>query len=310
MKSVVKYKCEYTAITEQEDEYMIELIVSDMDGTLLNDKMEISASNVSAINEANRLGIKFMVATGRGYAEAVPALKEVGIDCPMITLNGGQVFDEDGQLVENLGIDKTTTRRILEDVKKYGLYCEIMTSKGIFSDDKVRRIESITSLLHETNPDTTFKMALVLAVARLEVMHVNYVDDFKDVLDDNTQQVLKILVFSDSGQGELEPIRTKLAEDSRLVVTSSFRNNIEINHVEAQKGIALEKFAKKRGIPLENVMAIGDNFNDVSMLKVAGASFAVANAEDGVKVFAKHLTSKNSENGVAEAIMRCINENL
>ena len=97
---------------------MIELIVSDMDGTLLNDKMEVSASNVSAINEANRLGIKFMVATGRGYAEAVPALKEVGIDCPMITLNGGQVFDEDGQLVENLGIDKTTTRRILEDVKK------------------------------------------------------------------------------------------------------------------------------------------------------------------------------------------------
>ena len=73
---MVEYKCEYTAITEQEDEYMIELIVSDMDGTLLNDKMEVSASNVSAINEANRLGIKFMVATGRGYTEAVPALKE------------------------------------------------------------------------------------------------------------------------------------------------------------------------------------------------------------------------------------------
>lgn len=289
---------------------MIELIVSDMDGTLLNDKMEVSASNVSAINEANRLGIKFMVATGRGYTEAVPALREVGIDCPMITLNGGQVFDEDGQLVENLGIDKTTTRHILEDVRKYGLYCELMTSKGIFSDNKVRRIESMTSLLHETNPDTTFKMALVLAVARLELMHVNYVENFQEVLEDNAQQVLKILVFSDVGQSELEPIRAKLAEDKRVVVTSSFKNNIEINHVEAQKGIALAKFAKKRGIPLENVMAIGDNFNDVSMLQVAGASFAVANAEDGVKEFAKYLTSKNSENGVAEAIMRCINENL
>ena len=289
---------------------MIELIVSDMDGTLLNDKMEVSASNVSAINEANRLGIKFMVATGRGYTEAVPALKEVGINCPMITLNGGQVFDEDGKLVENLGIDKTTTHHILKDVRKHGLYCEIMTSKGIFSDDKVRRIESMTSLLHETNPDTTFKMALVLAVARLELMHVNYVENFKEVLEDKTQQVLKILVFSNVGQSELEPIRAKLAEDSRVVVTSSFKNNIEINHVEAQKGIALAKFAKKRGIPLENVMAIGDNFNDVSMLKVAGASFAVANAEDGVKEFAKYLTSKNSENGVAEAIMRCINENL
>lgn len=52
VKSVVEYKCEYTAITEQEDEYMIELIVSDMDGTLLNDKMEVSASNVSAIQRS------------------------------------------------------------------------------------------------------------------------------------------------------------------------------------------------------------------------------------------------------------------
>lgn len=104
----------------------------------------------------------------------------------------------------------------------------------------------MTSLLHETNPDTTFKMALVLAVARLEVMHVNYVENFKEVLEDNAQQVLKILVFSDIGQSELEPIRTKLAEDSRVVVTSSFKNNIEINHVEAQKGSLWQSSPKKR----------------------------------------------------------------
>lgn len=289
---------------------MIQLIVSDMDGTLLNDRMEISESNVSAIREANRLGIKFMVATGRGYTEAVPALREAGIHCPMITLNGGQVFDEDGILVENLGIDKKTTQHIIEDVAVRGLYCEIITSKGIFSDDKVRRIESTTSLLHETNPDTTYKMALVMAVARLELINIHYVDDFKEILEDHTQEVLKILVFSDVGQSELEPIRNRLAEDSRLVVTSSFKNNIEINHAEAQKGIALERFAEKRNIPMEKVMSIGDNFNDVSMLKVAGASFAVANAEEDVQVHAKYLTSKNTENGVADAIMRCINENL
>ena len=64
------------------------------------------------------------------------------------------------------------------------------------------------------------------------------------------------------------------------------------------------------GIPLDRVMAIGDNFNDASMLEKAGVSFAMGNAEEGVKKIAKYETATNTEDGVAKAIFRCINEKL
>lgn len=289
---------------------MIELIASDMDGTLLNEKMVISKTNARAIAEAERRGIKFMVSTGRGYTEAHPLLAEVGISCPMITLNGAQVYDEQGTIIENIGIEKDTIRSILKTLKEHNIYAEVVTSKGIYSDNKVKRIESVASLLVNLNPETTYKMGVVLAAARLELMNINYVDDYQELVDDNSIEVLKLIAFSDDGQKTLGPIKTELEKLGSLVITSSFVNNIEINHKDAQKGIALERVAKRLGISMDNVMSIGDNFNDVSMLQTAGVSFAMENAEEEVKGYAKYLTSNNNENGVAEAIMRSINEDL
>lgn len=289
---------------------MIELIASDMDGTLLNEKMVISKANAQAIAEAERRGIKFMVSTGRGYTEAHPLLTEVGISCPMITLNGAQVYDGHGKIIDNIGIEKDTVRTILQTLKEHNIYAEVVTSKGIYSDNKVKRIESVASLLVNLNPETTYKMGVVLAAARLELMNINYVGDYQEIVNDHSIEVLKLIAFSDDGQHTLEPIKKQLEKLGSLVITSSFINNIEINHKDAQKGIALARTAKRLGIPMENVMAIGDNFNDVSMLQVAGVSFAMENAEEEVKGHAKYLTSNNNENGVAEAIMRCINEDL
>lgn len=289
---------------------VIQLIVSDMDGTLLNNKLAVSEANVEAIRYAESKGIKFMVATGRGYTEAVPALQEVGIECPLIAVNGGQVYDGTGRLIENIGIDKTRIRRILDFVREKGLYAELVFDNGVYSDDKVKRIETMTTLLQKTNPNTTFKMALILALSRLELLNINYVDDYEEVLQDERHEVLKVLVFSNIGQPELHPVREEFEKDEELVITSSFFNNIEINHVQAQKGIALERMAKKHNIPLDRVMAIGDNFNDVSMLQKAGVSFAMGNAEPGVKEIAKYETVSNTEDGVAMAILRCIDENL
>lgn len=289
---------------------MIQLIVSDMDGTLLNDRMEISAANVEAIKAAEQAGIRFMVATGRGYSEAVPALRETGIHCPLIAVNGGQVYEADGTLIENLGIDKARTRHILDLVKSMGLYAEIVTATGVYTDDKLRRIESMTTLLQRTNPDTTFKMALILAMARMEMLNIDYLNDFEEVLEKDSEQVLKVLVFSDIGQEELAPVREQLSSDPELVITSSFYNNLEINHVEAQKGIALERFAHARGFELEKTLAIGDNFNDVSMLEKVGFSFAVGNAEPEVKEHARFVVGKNTEDGVAQAILKCLNKDF
>ena len=289
---------------------MIQLIVSDMDGTLLDNKLTVSEGNQLAIQAAEENGIKFMVATGRGYTEAVPALTEAGISCPMISVNGAQTYDKNGQLIDSIGIDKKDIREILAFTKANGLYTELVMSSGVYSNGKLQYVETLTHLLKTTNPHTSYKMALVLALGRMDQFNMNYVDEYEEVLADDKDLALKVLVFSNQGQTELQSVRDEFGTDSQLVITSSFFNNIEINHVDAQKGIALERVAKKLNIPMEKVMSIGDNFNDVSMLKRTGVSFAMANAEDGVKERAKYMTASNSEDGVAEAIYRCINEKL
>lgn len=289
---------------------MIQLIVSDMDGTLLDNKLTVSEGNQLAIQAAEENGIKFMVATGRGYTEAVPALTEAGISCPMISVNGAQTYDKNGQLIDSIGIAKKDIREILAFTKANGLYTEMVMSSGVYSNDKLQYVETLTHLLKTTNPHTSYKMALVLALGRMDQFNMNYVDEYEEVLADDKDLALKVLVFSNQGQTELQSVRDEFGTDSQLVITSSFFNNIEINHVDAQKGIALERVAKKLNIPMEKVMSIGDNFNDVSMLKRTGVSFAMANAEDGVKERAKYMTASNSEDGVAEAIYRCINEKL
>lgn len=289
---------------------MIKLIASDMDGTLLNEKMVISEINAKAILAAQKKGIHFMIATGRGYSEAKPLIEEVGISCPLITLNGAQVYNEEGEIIENIGLSKETVQSILEKTKALGLYCEMTTSLGVYSDNKAKRIEAVASLIYRTNPDTTFKMAVVLAAARLEIMNINYVADYQELIDDNSIEILKIIVFSEDGPKVLQPLAKELEETGDLAITASFVNNIEINHAKAQKGLALARAAQALGIHTENVMALGDNYNDVSMLNVAGYSVAVANAEEGVKAHAKYLTSTNSENGVAESILLALNDEM
>lgn len=289
---------------------MIELIVSDMDGTLLNEKMKVSETNAKAIKTAMKKGIHFMVATGRGFTEAQPLLEEVGINCSFITLNGAQVYNEEGSVIQNIGIDKQSVHEIVAEIKKRNLYCEMTTSNGIYSDNKAKRIESVASLLFETNPDTTYKMAVVLAAARLEIMNINYVEDYEQLVHDDSIEVLKIIAFSDDGRKVLGPLTKELEKSGELAITASFVNNIEINNINAQKGIALEAAAKKLNIPLENIMTLGDNFNDVSMLKVAGYSFAMENAEEEVKTYARYITTSNNNDGIAHAITLALTDQL
>lgn len=289
---------------------MIKLIASDMDGTLLDSKMGISKDNASAIREAERLGIEFMVATGRAYTEAKPALDEAGIECAMITLNGAKVFDKQGNSLFTAGIEKEIAYGILDILEEHNVYFEVSTNKGIYSEQQEKRIENFASHIATTMPHLTYKVAIAMASAHLALLDITYIDDMRTLIQQADIEVLKIIGFSMEGPSVLGPASTQIRKLPDLAVTSSAQNNIEINHRNAQKGIAVAHVAKDRGISEKEVMTIGDNFNDVSMLQWAGVSFAMGNAELEVKDHAKYITSTNLENGVGEAILRAIREDL
>lgn len=223
---------------------MIKLIASDMDGTLLNDKMEVSDENAQAIRDAQAAGIEFMVATGRGVTEATPLLAAQDLKPAFITLNGAMVFDEAGELVVTIPIASDLSDFIVETLQKDDIYFEIITNKGVFSDSRVKRIQNVADLLVDLNPDTTYKLAVALAAARLEIMNINYVSDYKELLADPTIQVMKIIAFTGEQRDILKAPAKVFDATGKLSVTSSSANNIEVNNIKAQKGYAVEAFAK------------------------------------------------------------------
>ena len=108
---------------------MIQLIASDMDGTLLNGNMEIPQANIDAIMHTYSLGIPFIVCTGRNFEEAKIVLNEAGIRCPIIGLNGAIAFDRDGTVDYEIPLADKESLAILDRGRELGYYMEAMTSR-------------------------------------------------------------------------------------------------------------------------------------------------------------------------------------
>lgn len=282
---------------------MISIIASDMDGTLLNDKMQISDGNLTAIKAAQAADIEFVIATGRSRHEVLPLLTGLEQTPAMITMNGAQVFNQAGESVFDVAIDKQTVQNLIDYLHAAGIYFELATNNGNYSDSKVHHIQNVADLLVNLNPDTSYKIAVALSASRLELMNINYVDDrYQGLIDDPAIKIYKLIAFSNAQTPDLTAVKTFCEQQGQLVVTSSSSNNIEINHVDAQKGIALAAYAKNQHVPIEATMAIGDNLNDYSMIKVAGIGVAMANAVPTIKAIANYQTNTNVLDGVGRAI--------
>ncbi|HCD08747.1 Cof-type HAD-IIB family hydrolase [Companilactobacillus crustorum] len=281
---------------------MIKLIASDMDGTLLNEKMEVSNRNIQAIKKAEQSGIEFIIATGRGLSEAKPFLKN-HIHPGFITLNGAEVFDNKENLISSNPLSVASQAKVVDYFHKYNVYFEVVTNKGIFSNDREARVNNLANLLVKLNPGINFKQALRDTQERVKMMPMNFVDNYDAIFNDKSYKIMKLIGFNEHQHRILAPLKKDITKNIKdVVVTSSSPNNVEINSVNAQKGIALLQYAQNRNILPEEIMAIGDNLNDYSMIKAAGTGVAMANAIPVIKEIAQISTDSNINDGVAKII--------
>ncbi|MDT2573003.1 Cof-type HAD-IIB family hydrolase [Enterococcus raffinosus] len=287
---------------------MIKLIASDMDGTLLNDQMQVPTANIEAIRKAQAQGIEFITATGRGMSHAKISLDEANIHVPMILLNGAHVVNAERETIFTIPIGKEKTFEVMDALEDADLYYEIFTAEHVYSSNQPMRIEFFSEHILEKMPGISKKMAIAASSRHLSLTPITFVKDMRQTLIEKNEDVLKIIAFDKNGPEQLKEVTGVLEKMGDLAIAASELTNIEINHVNAQKGIALKQFAEERGFTAEQVMALGDNFNDVSMLTYAGTSFAMGNAAPAIKKIAKHVTDTNEENGVATAIDRILSE--
>ena len=288
---------------------MIKLIASDMDGTLLNHNHKIPKENVKLINFAKNQGIEFVVATGRAYYEALPALNEENINCDVISFNGGIVYDKNGNIISMTPMIPKDLYYTIEILKSFDISYQLYTKNTIYTRSIETDINAYIDLIRSNGYEPDVEHLRAEAQQKLDLGYITEVDNIELYLNEEENPPIKIIAISND-ISKLENATKLLSENTNISVTSSGANNIEIMHKNATKGEALKEIAKIYGINLENAVAIGDNLNDQAMLDIVGYSVAMKNGNTILKEQAKYVTEKtNSEGGVADTIFKLIEQN-
>ncbi len=286
---------------------MIKLIATDMDGTLLNAAHEISQENVDAIKYAQSQGITVAIATGRAFYEANTPVAEADLSVPYICLNGAEVRDESFNIMNTSNLNHELVERIKSILDKNDVYYQIYTNRGIYTEDPTKDLDIYLDIAKQAGQEADVEKIKQGIQKRINNGTLKVVNSYEEIEDIPGELIMKVLAFNPDLE-KINAIGAELSAIPSLAISSSSRGNLEITHSDAQKGIALESIANQLNIDLKDVMALGDNLNDVSMLERVGYPVAVENAMPEVKAVAKYVTDTNENSGVGKAIMKLLKE--
>lgn len=265
------------------------LVVTDMDGTFLNSKDEISDENIKIVKELNRRGILFSIATGRLDTMIKPYLRQIGNNNPVISCNGALVRNvSKGEFYHAQIIKKEDFIKVIDVCKANNLIFAVYCEYTVFSESAGGRIKYFL----ERNEN----------LCEEEKVAIKIVDNIYTDLD---EKVFKVLVMNDDSM-LLEKVKEKINKIPGIEACKSSLNLLDIMSAGVTKGNALKDLAEILKIKREEIIAIGDNHNDISMLEYAGYAIAVGNAEQAVKDIADLVTATNDEDGVAKALRQVL----
>lgn len=279
---------------------MLKLIAMDMDGTLLNDRQEISRGNLKALRDARSKGVALAIASGRPFFDIVTLLKTVDIKAHVIGGNGSTIYSMDGKLLGTDSLDREEALNMIAELTMNHYFVSVSTEHWIWGhEDGENWLQKELIRLHmHDNRAEGYQRPTKRSYHRL-------FRKWQDIKDSG-EEIQKILVFS-FDEAKLQKARENYEAGRHYNIVSSGPGNFEIMARNVSKGNALYHLAAYLDIPLEKVMAIGDNYNDLSMFEVAGISVAMGNADDIIKSKCSRVTLNCSDDGVAHAIYEELN---
>lgn len=279
---------------------MIKLIVSDMDGTLFNSNQEISPFNLAAVKQANKNGVRFMIATGRSMQTIEPTLKKYDLECGLILMNGAEIRDENHNIISTLNIDNDVIPKLAKRLDKMGYIPEYMAEKCAYLCGTEEMMETNMGwriMCLDRTHTMTFEQAKEAGRTSVFQKNLKRFDSLQDMLNQNIE-VRKVIVFNPDTEMNKKNRLILQEEFSELSVLSSYPENIEINHALAQKGSGLIQAIDKMGIKPDEVAVFGDGYNDISLFESFSHSYAPDNAEPAIKAMASEVIPSNNEDGV------------
>ena len=257
------------------------LIAIDLDGTLIDHSLTISPRVKRAIAAAQAQGVTVTLASGRMFAAMAPFAQELNITAPLICYQGGLVrHPVSGETTFHLAVPTALALEVVELARARGIQV------NAFVDDRLH-VETLT-------PEAEVYM-------RIANVEATVVPDLAGFLTDNPSSKLVLVNLDEEKTDRLVAELTAHFGD-RLGITKSHPYYTEAIHPDVNKGRALTQLADALGVPLAQVMGIGDNLNDLSLVQTAGFGVAMGNGAPRVKAAADFVTATFEEDGVAVAI--------
>jgi Cof subfamily protein (haloacid dehalogenase superfamily) len=270
----------------------IRLIAMDIDGTLLDSRGSVPEKNACAVAEAAARGIEIVLVTGRRFDFARPIADALPCDLHLIVNNGALIKSKDGQTHQQLLLPSNTARQVIEST------AEFRAIMGVVFDRPLER----QVIFEKVDWDDPFRGGYY----RRNRAYIAEVSPLVDCL--NGEDPIQVLYT-----GACQPIRRAMQQLAAMPLAAEFTlalteyelrdfSILDVLRRGVTKGVALKEWARRRDIAREEVMAIGDNWNDREMLEFAGLPVVMGNSVAELKSLGWATTSSNDEVGVAEAI--------
>jgi hypothetical protein len=264
----------------------LQLLVLDIDGTIAGRSNQINATVLNAIQSARDKGIRVAIATGRMYCSALRFHREVGSDLPLIAYQGAWIQDPaSDRLHQHLPVDPKTAHQLLDYFERPELRSRLSVHCYIGDRLYVRHLSDETRLYAQ----------------RADIDPIP-VGDLRQVLHREPTKVLALSHDTDLIDRLFGTLRQHYTP-AELYITKSVATFFEATNPFVSKGEAVRYLAEDLlGIGANNVMAIGDNFNDLEAIEYAGTGVAMGNAPDEVKAVAQWVAPDVEQDGAAAAI--------
>ena len=280
---------------------VVKLIAVDLDGTLLNEENQISKKNLEAIEFAQANGVEVVIATGRAHFDVQTIFKETGLKTWIIGANGATIHQPNGEMFHSISINRKDAFQILNWLEQEEYYYEIFSNDSILSPQNGRQLLAIEmDRVKSANPEVSMEQLIEAAEKQYSQTGFSFIASYKELIDTDVD-IYNILAFS-FDEEKLQKGKAQFKDMEDVTMVTSAKHNFEFEHKKASKGIALEILAKKLAMNLADTAAVGDSFNDLSMLRIAGRSAAMGNAPEEIKNSCQEVTLTNIDDGVAHFI--------
>jgi Cof subfamily protein (haloacid dehalogenase superfamily) len=275
---------------------MIRLLAIDIDGTLLDSRGQLPAAHREAVVAAVERGVEIALVTGRSFHFARPVADLLPVPLTLVVNNGAVVKDKSGVTALRHVLPREIAQRILAETRGHEEHVAIVFDRADINDDRQIVYERMDWTLPNRRGYFEKNRAFIAAAEGplsealadedpIQVMFNGGVRPMRELL-----RLLTGLPIADQFSVALTEYE---ARDFALV---------DVNGAGCSKGSTLARWVSRRGWTADEVMAVGDNLNDVEMLDFAGTSFVMGNAADALKARGYRLTASNDEGGLASAI--------